>query len=95
MEAIAHLYNGGRVTIPIQIRQALGMSDGEDITFQLKDGELKIVTIKQQLEKAREILRQTPAWEKLSVDDFIRERRLEAKREIEEYGDIDTESHST
>lgn len=92
MEATAEMYNGGRITIPVQIRKALNVSDGEKLTFQFEDGELKILTVQQQLENARKILRETPAWEKLSVDDFIRERRLEARREMEEYPDTSAES---
>lgn len=92
MEATAQLYNGGRITIPIQIRKALNVSDGEEITFQFENGELKIVTVQQQLENARKILRELPAWESISVDEFIRERRLEAKKEMEEYSNYDAES---
>ena len=87
MQATAQMYNNGRITIPIQIRKALNLLDGENVTFQLEDGEVKLLTVQQQLDNARKILNQLPQWEKFTVDDFIQERRLEAKREMEEYED--------
>lgn len=83
----------GRMTLPSKLRRDYKISEGDSLTlYREENGDLKIVTIQQQLEAAREILRQSPAWEKLSVDDFIRERRLEAKKEMEEYDAVYSES---
>lgn len=74
---------GGRVVIPAEIRQALGLKEGDPVLFELRDGEAVITTRRAQLERARKLFQQwCPREEGRSlVDEFIAERRAEAARE--------------
>ena len=81
MELNAEIYKGGRVTIPVQIRNELGITEGDKVTFQLEDNELKILTLQQKLNRARALLQQSGAWDQISTDDFLAWKRAEAQRE--------------
>ena len=84
MDISVEVYKDGRVTIPIQMRRALGIEVGDKITFRQKEGEIKILTIDQELINARKALRSHGNEEDFSVDDFLASRRKEAQQEEEE-----------
>ena len=79
MEIVAEVYKGGRVTIPMPIRQSLNIQDGEQITFKQDGTSLKIITAQEQLKYARELIRQHCSGEEFSVDAFLQERREESE----------------
>ncbi|ESA37136.1 transcriptional family [Leptolyngbya sp. Heron Island J] len=83
MDINAEIYAGGRVTIPIQFRKELGIQEGDTVTFRQEGGELKLITLEQQLERARTLLKQHNAWDECSVEDFLKWRGEEAIREQE------------
>ena len=73
----------GRVVIPADFRKALGVAGGGEIILRWEDDELRITTMRQNLERAQ---RHAARYRKLGVsvvDEFIAERREAAKREIE------------
>lgn len=85
MHFIVEVKNNGRLQLPKELRETLNLSDGSKLTLELESGFLKVMTTEQRLEEARAILRQNQAaWEALTVDDFIADRRLAARRETEE-----------
>ncbi|MEO0683782.1 MAG: AbrB/MazE/SpoVT family DNA-binding domain-containing protein [Cyanobacteria bacterium J06649_11] len=84
MDISVEVYKDGRVTIPIQMRRALGIEVGDRITFRQQEGEIKILTIDQELINARQALRSHSNEEDFSVDDFLASRRKEAQQEEEE-----------
>jgi AbrB family looped-hinge helix DNA binding protein len=72
---------GGRVVIPAEFRQALGMNPGDTVLIRILDGEIHIYTFEQ-------MTRQIQAWgaelappERVLSDELIAERRAEAARE--------------
>ena len=68
---------GGRVVIPAEYRQALGLNIGDEVIIRLEEGALRIFTPDQAIAYAQELLRPyLPQGRSLS-DELIRERRLE------------------
>jgi AbrB family looped-hinge helix DNA binding protein len=68
---------GGRVVIPAEYRQALGLKIGDEVIIRLEEGALRIFTPDQAIAYAQELLRPyLPQGRSLS-DELIRERRLE------------------
>jgi AbrB family looped-hinge helix DNA binding protein len=73
----------GRVVIPAQFRKALGISAGGEIILRWEDNELRITTMKQNIERAQRHARKYLKPGVSVVDEFIAERREAAKRELE------------
>jgi AbrB family looped-hinge helix DNA binding protein len=72
----------GRITVPLGVRAALGLEKGGPVVLDLVDGELRIRSVAQAMERARALTREmTQGLTGLSVDDFLADRRREAKRE--------------
>jgi len=72
----------GRITIPLDIRAAVGLGRGGTVILDVVDGELRMRSAARALERARAISRDIIAGrEGFSVDDFLAERRREAERE--------------
>ena len=72
---------GGRVVIPVEIRQSLGLKEGDAVLFELRDGEAVITTRAARIRRAQEMVRQyLPAGTSV-VDELIAERRQEAARD--------------
>lgn len=72
---------GGRVVIPAEIRQSLGLKEGDTVLFDLQDGEARITTRQVQLRRAQALVRQYVPEGVSLVDELIAERRAEAARE--------------
>jgi AbrB family looped-hinge helix DNA binding protein len=73
----------GRVVIPADFRRALGVASGGEIILRWEDDELRISTIKQNIERAQRRARQYIKPGVSLVDELIAERRAAAKRELE------------
>lgn len=78
------LVSGGRLQVPADIRRALGLKDGDTVTMEVVDGELRIRSFRETLARVQARFREhlppgvTPGS---IVDEFIAERRAEAERE--------------
>lgn len=73
---------GGRVVIPAEIRQSLGLKEGDAVLFEERNGEVLITTKKARLERARAMFRKyVPAGGPSIVDELIAERRAETAQE--------------
>lgn len=70
----------GRLTLPVEVREAVAMPEGGTVTFSVEDGEVKLTSISQRIKRAQDLCRQY-ATSNSTVDDFIAERRAEAARE--------------
>jgi AbrB family looped-hinge helix DNA binding protein len=71
------LGDGGRIVIPAEYRQAMGLHVGDEVILRLEDGALSIFTPRQAIKYAQELLRPyLPEGRSLS-DELIAERRLE------------------
>ena len=69
---------GGRLVIPAGYRKALGLKPGDDVVLFLEEGEIRIVTARQAIQRAQALVRRyVPKGHSLS-EELIRERREEA-----------------
>lgn len=84
MEARVRVNESGRVVIPIQFREAMGIEPGDEVIFS-SDGEtLRIETQKQRIRRAQEYVRSFIPADVSLVDELIAERREEFRKEMAE-----------
>ncbi len=69
---------GGRIVIPANVRRALDMRVGEDVTLEIDRDELRIRTSHAALRRLQKMVRERVPAERSIVDEFLRERRKEA-----------------
>lgn len=72
---------GGRVVIPAKLREALGIKIGESVTLRVEGNTLELSTQKEALRRIRELVRKHVPPDVSLVDEFIEERREEARNE--------------
>lgn len=72
---------GGRVVVPVEVRRALGIKEGDTLILELADGEARLYTRREQLRRAQALVRQYIPEGQRIVDEFITERRAETERE--------------
>lgn len=72
---------GGRIVIPAKIREALDIRIGENVTLEVTDNELRISTSREALRRLQKLVRQHVPPGRSIVDEFLRERREEAKKD--------------
>jgi len=71
----------GRLVIPAAMREALKMAEGDMLDLVVKDGELRIATMRERLRRAQERVKNyVPAGVSLA-DELSAERREAAKHE--------------
>lgn len=76
---------GGRIVIPGAFRKALGLSVGDDLVMEVKDGELHARSLQAAIRRAQKMVREyIPDDDRSLVDELIAERRAEAVREANE-----------
>ncbi len=83
MSAIAaRIAENGRITIPLNVRAALGLERGGPVVLEVVEGELHVRSVARSMERARAVSQRIVAGgEGVSVDDFLADRRREAARE--------------
>lgn len=72
----------GRVLIPAEQRRALGIEPGDQVALRIVDGELRVMTLDEEIRRAQEIVRTHVASGRLLSEELIAERRAEAEREL-------------
>jgi AbrB family looped-hinge helix DNA binding protein len=72
---------GGRVVIPAELRRALGLEVGDEVIIRAADGELRIMTRKEAVNRAQSIVGRKVNKERSLVDELIKERRAEGANE--------------
>ena len=72
---------GGRIVIPAAARKALGIEPGDEVVLQLEDDGLRILSRKQALRNLQDMVAKVVPPGVSLVDEFIRERREEARAE--------------
>lgn len=78
----AKMSDTGRVTVPLDVRAALGLERGGPVVLEVVDGELRLRSVAAAMDRARALTRQLTAGKRgHSVDDFLADRRREAERE--------------
>jgi bifunctional DNA-binding transcriptional regulator/antitoxin component of YhaV-PrlF toxin-antitoxin module len=72
----------GRVSIPVEFRKAVGLEHGGNVLIELVGREIRIRTVDEVVAQAQAIARRLTAGNpEASVDEFLAERRRDAKRE--------------
>lgn len=80
--SITSSLSNGRTVIPASLREQLGIKDGDQLLWEIHDGELIVTTRAAQLRKARALFQQyIPQNSPSIVDELIAERRAEAELE--------------
>jgi AbrB family looped-hinge helix DNA binding protein len=80
-QARIQIGEAGRLVIPADFRAALGMAPGDDVLVRLEDGELRILTPRQAIRKAQQLLSDCLPADRSLAEELIAERRREAARE--------------
>ena len=74
------LGQGGRIVLPAEFREALGVNIGDELILSLKDDEVRVYTRRAAIKRAQGMLKHIAPGRSL-VDELIQERRAEAARE--------------
>jgi AbrB family looped-hinge helix DNA binding protein len=81
---------GGRLVIPADMRKLMGIKPGDTVALRLEDGSLRVISSKMALEAIRAQARRVKGGSE--VDDFLAERRKEAKRDDERFDRLEREA---
>jgi AbrB family looped-hinge helix DNA binding protein len=81
LKASARVNQNGRVVIPASFRKHLGIRPGDEVVLRIEDDELRITTLRRNLERARRLVRKHVKSGTSLVDELIAERRKAARRE--------------
>lgn len=73
--------DGGRVVIPAEIRQSMGLKEGDMVLWELRDGVATLTTRLAQLRQAQALVRQHVPESVSLADELIAERRAENARD--------------
>ena len=71
----------GRVVIPASFRKRLGIRVGDEVLLRIEDNELRISTLKQNIERAQRLVRKHVKPGTPLVDELIAERHEAARNE--------------
>jgi len=80
-EVRVSINENGRIVIPVAVREALGITPGEELVLRVEDDELRITTMRHRIERARKLVRRHVKHGRSLVDELIAERRKAAQRE--------------
>ncbi|MBA3515229.1 MAG: AbrB/MazE/SpoVT family DNA-binding domain-containing protein [Pyrinomonadaceae bacterium] len=72
---------GGRLVIPASHRRALGLKTGDEVLLRVVDGELRILSQSEAVKRAQAMVKRHVKRGRSLVDELLRERRAEARRE--------------
>lgn len=81
LQARVQVGEKGRIVIPAEIREAMGIKVGDTIDLNLKDYELRISTMRNRIRRAQERARKYIPEGVLLSEELSAERREAAKKE--------------
>jgi AbrB family looped-hinge helix DNA binding protein len=81
LKARMRINENGRVVIPASFRKRLGIRAGDEVVLQIQDDELRITTLKRNIERAQRLVRKHVKAGTSLVDELIAERREAARNE--------------
>jgi AbrB family looped-hinge helix DNA binding protein len=76
--------DNGRIVIPVEMRQRLGIHAGDTVFASVEGDALKIESYRARVQRVQESLQKYIAPGRSLADELIVERREEARREMEE-----------
>lgn len=71
----------GRVVIPASFRKRLGIKVGDELVLRIEDDELRITTLKRNIERAQRLVRKHVKPATSLIDELIAERREAGRHE--------------
>ena len=84
MKSVAVKVSGaGRVNLPAEVRRALGLKGGGHVVLTIEDGEVRLSSMAQALERVRALARPYAPKGRLASEELIADRREEVRREEE------------
>ena len=81
LKARMRVNENGRVVIPAAFRKKLGIRVGDEVELRLVDDELRISTLRRNLERAQRLIRKYVKPRESLVEELIAERRRAARNE--------------
>jgi len=81
LKASMRVNENGRVVIPASFRKRLGIRAGDEVVLQIQGDELRITTLKRNIERAQRLVRKHVKPGTSLVDELIAERRKAARNE--------------
>jgi AbrB family looped-hinge helix DNA binding protein len=85
VEAKARINENGRIVIPAEIRQKMGLEPGDTLFLSIEGQTLRIESQQARIRRIQESLRRLLPADRLLSDELISERREEAHQEMEEW----------
>jgi AbrB family looped-hinge helix DNA binding protein len=80
-EERVRMSDGGRVVIPLQIREAMGVKSGDELVVRLDDKTLRVCSLDEALRQAQAIVRRYVEPGRSLSAELIQDRRRESERE--------------
>lgn len=81
MEVRTQISRSGRIIVPVKLRRALDIQDGDEIVMRLENGSIRLIPLRQAIALAQKtVQRYVPKGASL-VDALIQARREETGRE--------------
>ena len=77
IEIRTKLAEGGRIVIPAEYRQALGLHIGDEVILRLEEGGVRIFTPQQAIKHAQELVSRYVSQDRSLVDELLAERQAE------------------
>jgi len=81
LKASMRVNENGRVVIPASFRKRLGIRAGDEVVLQIQGDELRITTLKRNIERAQRLVRKHVKPGTSLVEELIAERREAARHE--------------
>ena len=81
-----HVSETGRLSLPAELRRAVGLDRGGPVRIEVVDGAIRIRTIKEVRDRIRTLAHETGLVDKASVADFLGWRAGERVDEAEKMG---------
>jgi bifunctional DNA-binding transcriptional regulator/antitoxin component of YhaV-PrlF toxin-antitoxin module len=78
-----HVSETGRLSLPAEVRRAVGLERGGPVRIEVIDGAIRIRTMKEVKERIRALARKSGLADKASVSDFLGWRAAERADEVE------------
>ena len=81
-----HVSQTGRLSLPAELRRAVGLERGGPVRIEVIDGAIRIRTMKEVRNRIRALARESGLADKASVADFLGWRDAERANEAEKAG---------
>ncbi len=85
IEAKARINENGRIVIPAEIRQKMGLEPGDTLFLSIEGQTLRIESQQARIRRIQESLSRLIPPDRVLSDELIGERREEAHQEMEEW----------